>query len=110
MAPIAFAQITGENTGQLAGKVTDADNGGALIGTNVIIDGTQLGAAVDVDGNYLVKNITAGAYTVRFSLVGYAAKTVNNVVVEAGQTAKIDVILKEEVIQGEEVVVEATRS
>ncbi|MGH7601646.1 MAG: carboxypeptidase-like regulatory domain-containing protein, partial [bacterium] len=49
MAPLAFAQ----NTGQITGKVTDAAKGEALIGANVIIDGTQLGAAVDVDGNYL---------------------------------------------------------
>lgn len=104
MAPIAFAQ----NTGQLAGKVTDAAKGEALIGANVIIDGTQLGAAVDLDGNYLIRNIPAGNYTVRFSFVGYAAKVLNNVVVEADKTAKIDVILKEEVIQGEEIVVEAT--
>jgi outer membrane receptor protein involved in Fe transport len=104
VAPIAFAQ----NTGQLAGKVTDAAKGEALIGANVIIDGTQLGAAVDVDGNYLIRNIPVGTYTVRFSFVGYAAKVVNNVAVEAGKTVKIDVILKEEIIQGEEIVVEAT--
>jgi len=103
-APTAFAQ----GTGQLAGKVTDAAKGEALIGANVIIDGTLLGAAVDVDGDYLIRNVPAGTYTVRFSFVGYAAKVVNNVIVEADKTAKIDVILKEEVIQGEEIVVEAT--
>jgi hypothetical protein len=104
MAPMAFSQ----STGQITGKVTDAAKGEALIGANAVIDGTQLGAAVDVDGNYLIKNVPTGAYSVRFSFVGYAAKVVNNVVIEAGKTAKIDVILKEEVIQGEEVVVEAT--
>jgi hypothetical protein len=104
MAPMAFSQ----STGQITGKVTDAAKGEALIGANAVIDGTQLGAAVDVDGNYLIKNVPTGAYSVRFSFVGYAAKVVNNIVIEAGKTAKIDVILKEEVIQGEEVVVEAT--
>ncbi len=104
MAPLAFAQ----NTGQITGKVTDAAKGEALIGANVIIDGTQLGAAVDVDGNYLIRSIPAGTCVVRFSLVGYAAKVVNNVVIEAGKTVKLDVILKEEIIQGEEIVVEAT--
>jgi outer membrane receptor protein involved in Fe transport len=104
MAQMAVAQ----STGQITGKVTDAANGEVLIGANVIIDGTVLGAAVDLDGNYLIRNIPAGNCTVRFSLVGYAAKVVNNVVIEAGKTAKLDVILKEEVIQGEEIVVEAT--
>jgi len=104
MAPIVFAQ----NAGQIAGKVTDAANGEALIGANVIIEGTQLGAAVDLDGNYLIRNVPTGTYNVRFSFLGYAAKIVNNVVVEAGKTAKLDVVLKEEAIVGEAVVVEAT--
>ena len=103
MAASLFAQ----NTGQISGKVTDANNGEALIGANALIEGTALGAAVDVDGNYLIRNVPAGTCTVKFSLVGYAAKTVNTVVV-AGQTAKLDVVLKEETIQGEAVVVEAT--
>jgi hypothetical protein len=104
MAPIVFAQ----NTGQLSGKVADAANGEALIGANVIIEGTQLGAAVDLDGNYLIRNVPTGTYNIRFSFVGYAVKIVNNVVVEAGKTAKLDVVLKEETIVGEAVVVEAT--
>ena len=104
MAASLFAQ----NTGQISGKVTDANNGEVLIGANALIEGTALGAAVDVDGNYVIRNIPAGTYTVKFSLVGYAAKTVNTVVVTAGQTAKLDVVLKDEAIKGEEVVVEAT--
>jgi len=104
MAASLFAQ----NTGQISGKVTDATNGGVLIGTNAVIVGTAFGTAVDVDGNYLIRNVPAGTHTVKFSLVGYAAKTVNTVVVAAGQTAKLDVVLKEETIQGEEIVVEAT--
>lgn len=102
------ASIFAQTTGQISGKVTDAVKGEALIGANAIIENTTLGAAVDVDGNYLIRNIPAGTYTVKFSLVGYAAKTVNTVVVIAGQTAKLDVVLKEETIQGEAVVVEAT--
>jgi len=105
VAQIIFAQ----SSGQITGKVTDAANGEELIGANVIVDGTTLGAAVDVDGNYLIRNVPAGTYKLRFSFVGYAAKIVNNVVVAADeQIVKIDVILKEETIVGEEIVVEAT--
>ena len=103
-APIAFAQTSG----QITGKVTDAVNGEVLIGANALIEGTTFGAAVDVDDNYTIRNVPVGTYTLKFSLLGYAIKIVNNVVVEAGKTTKIDVILKEETIQGEEIVVEAT--
>jgi len=38
--------------GKLAGKVTDQSTGEPIIGANVIIQGTSLGAATDVDGDF----------------------------------------------------------
>lgn len=46
--------------GTLQGKVTDADNGDALIGANVTIEGTTMGAATDMNGDYTVENVPAG--------------------------------------------------
>ena len=45
-------------TGKLAGRVLDADTGEPVVGANVIIEGTYLGAAADVDGYYFINNIT----------------------------------------------------
>ena len=39
-------------TGKLSGTVTDAQTGEPLIGANVIISGTDLGAATNVNGNF----------------------------------------------------------
>lgn len=97
-----------QSTGQISGRVTEAEKGDVLIGATAVLMNTSLGAAVDIDGNYLIRNVPAGTYSIRFSLLGYTTKTVNNVAVEAGKTIKIDVILQEEALQGEEVVVEAT--
>jgi len=44
---LAFGQGT-----IITGNVVDADDGEALIGANVIIEGLLLGASSDVDGNY----------------------------------------------------------
>ena len=60
------------NTGKLAGDVTDAETGEPLIGANVLIEGTTMGASVDLDGHYFILNVPPGLYTVTASMVGYA--------------------------------------
>jgi len=71
-----FAQMT------VSGTVSDAGTGNALPGANVVVEGTDLGAAADANGNYSITNVPAGA-TVTASMIGYtsssatAAATVN---------------------------------
>ncbi len=76
--------------GKLSGKVIDADTREPLIGANVVILNTELGAATDVDGNYFILNITPGTYQVKFSYVGYAPKTIQNVRVVPGVTYELN--------------------
>lgn len=82
-----FAQT---GTGKLAGKITDAQTGEPLIGANVIIENTNLGAATDIDGNYFILNITPGTYNVKFSYVGYSSKTVQEVRIVSGITYELN--------------------
>ncbi len=56
--------------GTMTGKITDS-RGEAIIGANVFISGTNIGAAADFDGNYTIKNVPAGSYTLIISAVGY---------------------------------------
>ncbi len=71
-----FAQMT------VSGTVSDAATGDALAGANVVVEGTDLGAAADAGGNYSIANVPAGA-TITASMIGYtsssaaAAATVN---------------------------------
>jgi hypothetical protein len=58
-------------TGKLVGKVVDKATGEPLIGVNVFLEGTSLGATTDLDGNYLILNIPPGKYTVIVQYVGY---------------------------------------
>ncbi|MGI4875022.1 MAG: SusC/RagA family TonB-linked outer membrane protein [Janthinobacterium lividum] len=74
-------------TGTVSGRVTDSKNEG-IPGVTVIIDGTTLGAASDVEGNYTIPNVPAGPHTVVLSNVGYT--TVRQpVTVTAGGTATV---------------------
>src|SRR5690606_13308462 len=76
-----------QNTGRIAGTVTD-DLGDPLPGANVVIEGTQLGAATDIDGNYFIIGVPVGTYTVTASFVGYASQTVEGLEVSSGYTTE----------------------
>jgi outer membrane receptor protein involved in Fe transport len=85
-----FAQT---GVGKMSGKVLDADTKEPLIGANIILLNTNLGAATDIDGNYFILNITPGTYEVKVSYVGYAPKTIQEVRVVANITYELDVEL-----------------
>lgn len=71
-----FAQMT------VSGTVSDAANGNPLAGANVVVDGTDLGAAADANGAFTIANVPSGA-TITASMIGYsdasmvAASTLN---------------------------------
>jgi len=56
----------------VSGTVTDASTGDALPGANVVLVGTNMGAAAASDGSYTVTNVPAGSYTITASVIGYA--------------------------------------
>jgi outer membrane cobalamin receptor len=58
----------------ITGSVTSED-GAALAGANVIVEGTSLGAAADAGGNYSIDGVSAGNVTVTASFVGYESSS-----------------------------------
>lgn len=70
IAPCGFVLYAG-TVGKISGKVTDEATGEPLISTNVVIQGTSLGAATDIDGNYTILGVPPGVYTLVVSMVGY---------------------------------------
>ncbi|MCF8306938.1 MAG: TonB-dependent receptor [Ignavibacteriales bacterium] len=97
-------------TGKIAGRVTDATTGEALPFVNIIIEGTSLGAASDIDGYFSIINIPPGTYSVKASAIGYNSSTVKNAKVSIDLTTSIDFQLSDTSIQlKEEIVVVATK-
>ena len=94
--------------GKLAGTVTDAENDEALSGVNILLGGTEQGTATNPDGSYAIIGINPGVYDVRFSLVGYGTKVVEDVRIQSNRTRQLDIELNPEAIQADELVVEAT--
>jgi len=95
-------------TGKITGQVTDA-KGKPLPGVNIIVVGTQRGAATHTDGFYTILTLPPGSYAVTARMMGYKKLTMENVVVSADRTTHLAFKLEETVVEGEEVVVKAER-
>jgi outer membrane receptor protein involved in Fe transport len=105
---ICSATLWAQNsTGKLVGKVVDSETGEDLIGANVYFEGTTLGAASDLDGTFFIDNIPPANYTLIVQMISYAVLNITDVNIVAGQTEKLELILKPEALTTEEVVVEA---
>jgi outer membrane receptor protein involved in Fe transport len=105
-----FSLLLSGTTGKIAGKVTNKSTGEPLFAVNVIVEGTTLGSATDMQGNYVILNVPPGVYTVRASAVGFKTLRVANVRVSVDQTTRVDFKLEEAAIElGEEIVVVAER-
>lgn len=74
--------------GRIKGKITDVQSGEPLIGANVVVAGTSLGAATDLRGEYVIDNLTPGTYTLKASYIGYQTITINNVRVNEDLTTE----------------------
>lgn len=95
-------------TGKISGKVLDKETKEAILGANIVIQGTYFGAATDIEGYYYINNVTPGKYKVIISAIGYHKVTFENVGVRIDLTTNLDVELTSEAITLGEVVVQAT--
>lgn len=93
-------------TGTIKGKVTDKDTKDALPGATVLVKGTSIGTAADLNGNYSIPNAPSGDQTIVVSYIGYVTVTETVNIPEDGTLEK-DFGLKATAIQGKEVIVTA---
>jgi len=96
---ISFAQ-----TSSIKGKVI-TDKNEILEGVNVIVAGTQYGAASIRDGSFEIKNIPFGVYTLEVSMIGYAKKKLT--VPFNSDYSPITIVLIEEAILTDQIIVSA---
>jgi hypothetical protein len=98
------------STGKIAGRVTDAGTGEPLPAANVIIEGAQLGAATDMNGEYFIINLLPRTYTVKASMMGYVTLVQTEVIVSQDHTTPLDFQLESTILEAAgEVIVIADR-
>ncbi len=96
-------------TGKIKGTIIDSETGEPLIGANVIILGTSLGAATDLDGNFFILAVRPGEYKLKASMIGYETMIQTQVIVEVDRTIIVDFNLSPTELKSAEVVVIAKR-
>ncbi len=101
--------LFGAEYGRITGRVVDVETGEPLIGANVMIEGTDLGAAADAKGNFVVLYVPAGTYEVSASYISYDVLSFAGVVVNADQTTIVDFRLPPTVIEVQGVTAVAQR-
>jgi TonB-linked SusC/RagA family outer membrane protein len=89
--------------GIVTGKVTDNQNA-PVIGANVVLMGTTIGAAADVDGKYVINKVPSGKFEIRASSLGF--KPFSQIVeLKNNQTTTLNFVLEPDVMNMEELVV-----
>ncbi|MCA9740474.1 MAG: TonB-dependent receptor [Deferribacteres bacterium] len=106
---VVLPSLAAAQTGKLRGVVTDKETNDPLIGVNVVLEGTSLGAATDVNGEYVVVGVPPGVYSVRASYISYQSQVVSNVRVSAALTTTQDFSLTPSAIELEALEVVAER-
>ncbi|MDZ7318986.1 MAG: TonB-dependent receptor [candidate division KSB1 bacterium] len=105
LAFITFGDVFAQ-AGQIVGRVTDSETGHALPGANIFQKGTSLGAATDLNGNFIITNVPPGTYQITVRYIGYEEVTFT-VQVGLNERVKRDVKLKPQAVRGETVTVTA---
>ena len=97
-----------QTSGKITGKITDATTGEPIPFANVVVEGTNYGAASDFDGVYIIVNVPSGTYSVIASYIGYVKTKTTNVQVLTDLTTNLDFSLTSTAVSlNEEVVVVA---
>lgn len=103
----SLANVFAQTSGKISGNIIDPNTGEPVIGANIILLGSTIGAATNVEGDYVILNVPPGTYSLKASSIGYSPTTVIDVRVNIDQTTIVDFELKEEIYETGEVIVVA---
>jgi hypothetical protein len=90
--------------GAITGYITDAVTGEPLVGANVVINGTTIGSATDVNGKYYIASMNSGIYNVKVAYIGYETTSVN-LEIKAKHIANLNIQLQQSDLALEEIVI-----
>ncbi len=103
----AESPIIQKKVGSIEGTVIDQGTYQPLPGVNVIIVNTTMGAATDLNGKFLIKNIPVGMYQVKTSMIGYQPQVKTAIVVSTNRVTMVNFELSQKAVELEEIVVRA---
>jgi len=103
---VGITSVQAQKSGGLTGLVTDKVSGDPLPGANVFLEGTNYGSATTFEGEYTIRSIPPGDYTMMVKYIGYKESSLP-VTVKSGVTVEINVELEYVALESEEVTITA---
>jgi hypothetical protein len=106
---VAITNVTAQSTGSISGKIIDKLSQRPLANTNIVIEGTSLGAVADSSGSFRITGIPLNTYSIVFTAVGYKSQTLYNTTINAGNESYVTVEMEPTTNDLTEVVVTSNR-
>jgi hypothetical protein len=83
-------------TASISGKIVDVITGESIAGACVNISGTDIKVYTDLDGNYVISNLTSGEYTLNVNMISYKAKEEIKLNATAGTVVDKNIVIEPE--------------
>jgi hypothetical protein len=94
-----------QTIGGIIGQVIDGKTGEVIIGANIKVEGTILGASSDIEGKFFIKKIPVGEYTITISCVSYTTKQITKIKVSANLNTEVNIALTPSTLTTAEVLI-----
>lgn len=99
---VITASLTAQ-TGVIRGRVYDLNNSQPMPFVNVIVVGQNIGAATDLDGNFLIIGVPPGFYTLMASFIGYKIAYSPEIQVNNAKSAFVEIRMEQQAIEFQQV-------
>lgn len=83
-------------TGTIKGRISNEINNNSIVGAAILIENTNTGTTSDEDGNYVLKNLTPGNYTITVSFLGFESAIFYDLNVPTNKSVSLDITLVEQ--------------
>jgi outer membrane cobalamin receptor len=105
---MGLSGLAAQSNIRISGEIFDADTGTPLIGANIVVVGTNYGAASDLRGRFVLSDLPPGRYRLQARMLGYRPDEVD-VEVKVDVPVELRIGLEPQPIPMPEVVVSAER-
>ncbi|HMA62756.1 MAG TPA: carboxypeptidase-like regulatory domain-containing protein, partial [bacterium] len=82
-------------TGRIRGRVMDKNKYEPLPFVNVVVQGTNTGAATDMDGEFLITGLEPGIYTLKATFIGYKPAFSDEIEINNAKSAYIEIQMEQ---------------
>jgi hypothetical protein len=106
IAGMALAEtLPVERQGKITGHIFDAATREPLIGANIQIKGTTLGAISDVNGTFAIDRVPEGVIALQVTMIGYKGIVEPDLMINPVKPVEVKLGLQQTVLQGADVTI-----